>query len=304
MGNTHKAIIKTFALIGAAGYIAPRHMRAITDVGGQLVAAMDPNDSVGIIDRYFPDAAFFTEFERFDRHLEKLKRQGAGVDYIVICSPNYLHDAHIRFGLRLGANVICEKPMVLNSWNIQPLIDLEQESIGRIYNILQLRLHPSIIALKERIDKSSTTEPYKVKLQYITSRGKWYHYSWKGDQAKSGGLLSNIGIHFFDMLIWVFGSRLDSKLNYQDDQRVGGTLRLENAEVEWDLSISADDLPVIVQSRGVKTFRSIEINGVELEFSEGFADLHTQSYQRILEGYGFGVDKVIDSIALVNDLHK
>ncbi len=293
---------KTFALIGAAGYIAPRHMRAIKDVGGQLVAAMDPNDSVGIIDSYFPDAAFFTEFERFDRHLEKLKREGTGVDFVVICSPNYLHDAHIRFGLRLGANVICEKPMVLNSWNIQPLIDLEQESIGKIYNILQLRLHPSIISLRERIDRSNTTEPYKVKLQYITSRGKWYHYSWKGDHAKSGGLLSNIGIHFFDMLLWVFGGLLDAKVSYQDDQRVGGTISLERAEVEWDLSICSDDLPVLVQSRGVKTFRSIDINGVELEFSDGFTDLHTQSYEKILEGQGYGVEDVISSIELVNKL--
>ncbi len=288
--------MKRFALVGAAGYIAPRHMKAIKEVGGEMVAALDKSDSVGIIDSYFPDAHFFTEFERFDRHIDKLRRKGEGVDYVSICSPNYLHDAHIRFALRSGADAICEKPLVLNPWNLDALCEIEGESGRKIYNILQLRLHPSIIALKESADKSRRA---KVKLTYITSRGKWYFHSWKGDVSKSGGIATNIGIHFFDMLIWIYGSVQKSEVNIYEDAKAGGFLELENADVEWFLSVDSADLPNEIAAKVQRTYRSIEVDGNEVEFSEGFTDLHTLSYREILEGQGFGIEESRASIELV-----
>ena len=294
--------MKKFALIGAAGYVAPRHMQAIKETGHDLVAALDPNDSVGIIDNYFPQASFFTEFERFDRHLENLRRKGKGVDYISVCSPNYLHDAHIRFGLRLGANVICEKPMVLNPWNVDALADLENEYPGAIYNILQLRLHPSVIALKQRVEQGSAGDFYNIELNYYTSRGKWYHMSWKGDMAKSGGITSNIGIHFFDMLLWIFGDVKESQLNVFTPERANGELLLEKARVKWDLGVDYDLIPERIRKTGARTYRSLKIGDEEFEFSGGFADLHTRSYQQILAGNGFGVEATRKAIELVSTL--
>lgn len=292
--------MKNFALIGAAGYIAPRHMKAIKDTGNNLVAAFDPFDSVGIIDSYFPDADFFTEFERFDRHLEKLKRKGMPIDYVSICSPNYLHDAHIRFGLRIGANVICEKPTVLNPWNIDALEVLEQEYPGNIYNILQLRLHPSVIALKERIDNGPKDEVYDVDLQYFTSRGKWYHYSWKGDIQKSGGIATNIGVHFFDMLLWIFGDVVENEVFEHNSTTASGFLRLQKARVNWLLSIDYNDLPEEIKSKGGRTFRSLKIGNEEFEFSGGFTDLHTRSYEDVLSGGGFRIRDARKAIELVH----
>lgn len=289
---------KNFLLIGAAGYVAPRHMKAIKDTGNNLLAALDPNDSVGIMDSYFPSAAFFTEFERFDRYAEKLKREGTKIDYVSICSPNYLHDAHIRFGLRLGADVICEKPMVLNPWNVRALAELEADYPGKVYNILQLRLHPSVIKLKEKIASANNTGRQKVELRYITSRGKWYQYSWKGDPAKSGGIATNIGIHFFDMLIWIFGNVELNQVLQHDPYSAKGKLILEKAEIDWFLSIDESELPESVINRGGRTFRALTIQGEDFEFSEGFTDLHTESYARILAGDGFGIQTVEKSIDL------
>lgn len=293
-----------FALIGAAGFVAPRHLRAIRDTGHELLAAYDPNDSVGVMDSYFPQADFFTEFERFDRHLDKLKRQGRRVDFISICSPNYLHDAHIRFGLRLGADVICEKPLVLNPWNVEALREMEQETGRKIYTILQLRLHPAIIALREQVRAAAATGKHEVNLTYITSRGKWYYTSWKGDLSKSGGIATNIGIHFFDMLQWVFGPVQENTVHLHTHDRACGFLELEHARVRWFLSINADTLPEAVQAKGGRTFRSITVDGKELEFSEGFADLHTLSYQDLLEGQGFGLDEAGIAIQTVHDIRK
>lgn len=291
--------MKDFALIGAAGYIAPRHMQAIRDTGNRLVAGMDVNDSVGIIDSYFPDAAFFTEFERFDRHLEKLKRAHQKVDYISICSPNYLHDAHIRFGLRYGADVICEKPIVLNPWNIDALEELEVESGHHVYNILQLRLHPSVIALKNKVDNSPKDKIYEFDLTYITSRGNWYYTSWKGNTEKSGGIATNIGVHFFDMLQWVFGTVKENTVHIHTHDRAAGYLEFEKARVRWFLSINADTLPVDVRKQGKRTYRSINIEGEEIEFSDGFTDLHTVSYRHILEGCGFRIGEARTAIEMV-----
>src|SRR4029078_2614505 len=235
--------MKNFALVGAAGYIAPRHMKAIKDTGNNLIAALDKHDSVGILDNYFPEADFFTEFERFDRHLEKLKRQGKKIDFVSVCSPNYLHDAHIRFGLRIGANVICEKPIVLNPWNIDALEEIEKETGNRVFTILQLRLHPAIVALKEKIANPSPSKKYQIELQYIPSRGNWYHNSWKGDVSKSGGIATNIGVHFFDMLIWIFGDVKESKVIQQNQKTAAGNLELEKATVNWMLSIDSNTLP-------------------------------------------------------------
>jgi UDP-N-acetyl-2-amino-2-deoxyglucuronate dehydrogenase len=293
-----------FALIGAAGFVAPRHMRAIKDTGHQLLAAYDPNDSVGVIDSHFPQADFFTEFERFDRHLEKLKRSGQHVDYVVVCSPNYLHDAHIRFGLRLGADVICEKPLVLNPWNVEALLDMERETGRKVYTILQLRLHPAIIELRERVQSSPTLLKHEVDLSYITSRGKWYYTSWKGDLNKSGGIATNIGIHFYDMLQWVFGPVQQNVVHVHTHDRAAGFLELERARVRWFLSINADTLPAEVQAKGGRTFRSITVDGQELEFSEGFTDLHTLSYRDILEGKGFGLEEAGIAIRTVHDIRK
>ncbi len=295
-----------FALIGAAGYIAPRHMQAIRDTGNCLVAAVDKSDSVGILDRYFDDVDFFTEFERFDRHVEKLRRINAGkeIHYVTICSPNYLHDAHIRFALRVGADAICEKPLVLNPWNLDALQELEEDNGKRIWNILQLRVHPSIIALKERIEKEDSSKKYEIDLTYITSRGKWYFYSWKGDLRQSGGVATNIGIHFFDMLIWIFGKIEHSDIHYSDNKKVGGYLELEKARVRWFLSLDKEDLPEEARSQNLSTYRTVTIDGKEVEFSGGFTDLHTVVYKRTLEGKGFGIEDVRESINLAYQIRN
>lgn len=294
--------MKNFALIGAAGFIAPRHMKAIKDTGNVLMAALDKFDSVGIIDSHFPDADFFTEFERFDRHLEKLRRTGKKVDYVSVCSPNYLHDAHIRFGLRIGADVICEKPLVLNPWNIDALKEIEDESGQKIYNILQLRLHPSIIALKEKIDADKTGKVHDIDLAYITSRGHWYQTSWKGDVTKSGGIATNIGVHFYDMLSWIFGDVKKNIVHVHTTDRAAGFLEFEKARVRWFLSINADTLPQNVKGKGGRTYRSLTMEGSEIEFSDGFTELHTHSYQAILDGKGFGLELARKSIEIVHDI--
>jgi len=294
--------MKNFVLIGAAGYVAPRHMKAIKDTGNNLLAALDPNDSVGIIDSYFPEADFFTEFERFDRHVEKLRRSGTKIDYVSICSPNYLHDAHCRFGLRIGANVICEKPLVLNPWNVDALQEIEAEYPGKIYNILQLRLHPSVIALKKKIEEGPTDKIYDVNLQYYTSRGKWYHISWKGDVSKSGGIATNIGVHFFDMLLWIFGDVKKSDVFEHNKTQAKGILYLEKAKVNWTLSVDYNNIPLHVRETGARTYRSITVDKEEFEFSGGFTELHTRSYEGILEGRGFGVKEVRKSIELVSSV--
>ena len=291
--------MSNFALIGTAGYVAPRHMKAIKETHNQMIAALDPNDSVGIIDSYFSDADFFTEFERFDRHVDKLRRKGQKVDYVSICSPNYLHDAHIRFALRSGAHAICEKPLVLNPWNLDGLEELEKESGCSIYNILQLRLHPSIIALRERVKAKKPTQKYDVDLTYITSRGRWYFISWKGDPQKSGGIATNIGIHFYDMLIWIFGAVQSNVVHKMEHDLAAGYLELENARVRWFLSVNEDSLPTDIAQNGQRTYRSITVNEEELEFSSGFTDLHTLSYQDILNGGGFHAGQARPSIETV-----
>ena len=299
--------MKRFALIGAAGYIAPRHMKAIKDTGNVLLAALDKCDSVGIIDSYFPEADFFTEFERFDRHIDKLRRKGEKIDYVSICSPNYLHDAHIRFALRSGADAICEKPLVLNPWNLDALEEIEEESGHRVYNVLQLRVHPSIIELKEKIDEEYRTrdKKYNIDLTYITSRGKWYFISWKGDIAKSGGVATNIGIHFFDMLMWIFGSVQHSEVHYSEPLRkMAGYIELERAHVRWFLSVDYNDLPEDIKQKGQRTYRSITVDGEEIEFSGGFMDLHTVVYKDILEGGGFGIKEARPSIELVYQIRN
>ena len=287
----------SFALIGAAGYVAPRHMRAIKAVGGDLKVAFDPNDSVGIIDSHFPQAAFFTEFERFDRHIDKLRRRNERIDHIAICSPNYLHDAHVRFALRSGSNAICEKPLVLNPWNIDGLAEIEQETGRKVSTILQLRLHPAILALKEKM--AASNDRHVCDLTYITSRGNWYYASWKGDETKSGGVATNIGVHFFDMLSFVFGPLREQTAHIRDASRAAGTLSFEKADVRWFLSIDARDLPPSVQGSKT-TYRSITVDGDEVEFSEGFADLHTRSYELILAGEGYGLGDVRPCIEIVS----
>jgi UDP-N-acetyl-2-amino-2-deoxyglucuronate dehydrogenase len=294
--------MKNFGLIGAAGYIAPRHMKAIKDTGNHLLAAYDKFDSVGVMDSYFPDADFFTEFERFDRHVEKLKRTGQKIDYVSICSPNYLHDSHIRFGLRVGADVICEKPLVLNPWNIDALAEEEKEHGKRVFNILQLRLHPSIIALKKRVEEGPKDKIYDIDLAYITSRGHWYYTSWKGDVSKSGGIATNIGVHFYDMLTWVFGAVKKNVVHIHTHDRAAGYFELEKARVRWFLSINADMLPDSVKAKGGRTFRSLTMENEEIEFSDGFTELHTHSYQHILEGHGFGLEEARPSIEIVHDI--
>lgn len=296
--------MKNFALIGAAGYIAPRHMKAIKDTGNNLIAALDKNDSVGILDSYFPEADFFTEFERFDRHLEKLKRQGKKIDYVSVCSPNYLHDAHIRFGLRIGADVICEKPIVLNPWNIDALEEIEKETGHKVFTILQLRLHPAIIALKQKIDAAPPGEKYAVDLQYITSRGHWYHTSWKGDITKSGGIATNIGVHFFDMLMWVFGPVKENNVSLHSNTSASGSLELEKATVNWMLSIDVNTLPAEVRAAGKRTYRTLTIDGDAFEFSEGFTELHTQSYNDIIAGKGFPMSESKRAIELVHKIRQ
>lgn len=292
-----------FALIGAAGYVAPRHMRAIRDTGNVLLAALDKNDSVGVIDSYFPDAAFFTEFERFDRHLSRLKRNGIHTDYVAVCSPNYLHDAHIRFGLRLGADVICEKPLVLNPWNVEALKDIEEESGKKVFTILQLRLHPALQELKRKID-ANPGKVHDVDLSYITSRGNWYYASWKGEKEKSGGIATNIGIHFFDMLSWIFGEVLENVVHIHAHDRAAGYMELEKARVRWFLSINYDTIPDPIKATGARTYRSITVDGKEVEFSEGFTDLHTLSYQGVMEGKGFGLDTASRAVKVAYDIRN
>jgi UDP-N-acetyl-2-amino-2-deoxyglucuronate dehydrogenase len=296
--------MKNFVLIGAGGYIAPRHLKAIKDTGNHLLAALDRHDSVGILDSFFPEADFFTEFERFDRHVEKLKRQGVHTDFVSVCSPNYLHDAHIRFGLRIGADVICEKPVVLNPWNIDALMEIEKETGRNVYTILQLRLHPAIIALREKIKNGPAGKKYNVKLHYITSRGHWYHTSWKGDIQKSGGIATNIGVHFFDMLIWIFGEVKENKIKQHTDDTAAGTLELERAHVDWFLSIDANTLPDEVKKEGKRTFRTLTIDGDAFEFSEGFTELHTRSYEEIIAGRGFPISETRKAIEVVSKIRK
>lgn len=288
-----------FALTGAAGFVAPRHMRAIRETGHTLIAAFDTNDSVGVLDSFFPDSAFFVEFERFDRHLDKLQRAGQGIDFLSICSPNYLHDAHIRFGLRYGAKVICEKPLVLNPWNLDALESLASELGGEVYTILQLRLHPSVIALKNRILSGKTTSKPIVELTYITSRGLWYYTSWKGDVSRSGGIATNIGIHFFDMLIWIFGHVMRNVVHVHTHDRAAGILELEHAHVRWFLSIQPETLPQEAKEKGMRTWRQLTIDGQTFEFSDGFTDLHTLSYQAILDGKGFTMEESRPAIETV-----
>lgn len=295
-----------FGLIGAGGYIAPRHMKAIKETGNNLVAALDRYDGVGVMDSYFPEADFFTEPERFDRHLDKLRRKGPGfkIDYVSICSPNYLHDAHMRLALRNDAFAICEKPLVLNPWNLDALSELEQETGKRIFTILQLRLHPAIIALREKIANGPEGKIYDVKLKYITSRGKWYHISWKGDLEHSGGIATNIGIHFFDMLTWIFGDVTQNVVQIHEDDQAAGSLKLTKAKVDWHLSINADHLPEEAKAQGKRTYRSITVDGDEVEFSEGFTDLHTRSYEQILAGKGFGLEDARKSIIIAHGIRK
>lgn len=291
--------MKNFVLIGAAGFVAPRHMKAIRENGHRLLAAVDKSDSVGVIDSYFPEADFFTEFERFDRHVSKLIRKGIPIDFVSVCSPNYLHDAHIRFGLRIGADVICEKPLVLNPWNLEALKEEEQHSGKKVYTILQLRLHPTIRALKEKIESGPPDKFYEMDLTYITSRGNWYYSSWKGDLSKSGGIATNIGIHFFDMLQWLFGEVKDMEVHIHTHDRASGVLQFDRARVRWFLSINAETLPASVRAAGNRTYRSLVLDGREIEFSDGFTDLHTLSYQDILGGNGFGLSDAAPAVELV-----
>lgn len=296
--------MKNFILIGAAGYIAPRHMKAIKDTGNNLIAALDPYDGVGIMDSHFPDADFFIEFERFDRHIDKIKRKGIKVDYTSICSPNFLHDSHIRFGLRNGTEVICEKPIVLNPWNVEALKEIEQETGKNIYNILQLRLHPSVIELKNKIDNGDPNKIYDVDLSYITSRGHWYYTSWKGDVHKSGGVATNIGVHFFDMLTWIFGDIKENIVHLHEHDRAAGFLQLEKARVRWFLSINYNTIPEEIKQKGMRTYRSITVDSNEFEFSGGFTELHTKSYENILNGNGFRISETQKAIQTVFDIRN
>jgi UDP-N-acetyl-2-amino-2-deoxyglucuronate dehydrogenase len=295
---------KNFAITGVAGYIAPRHLQAIKETGNHLVAAMDPHDSVGVIDRYFPQASFFCEFERFDRHLEMLRRKSPSekIDYLSICSPNHLHDAHIRLALRLGADAICEKPLVINPWNLDSLEELEQETHRKVNSILQLRVHPRLLELREKLASAPSGQKHNVILSYVTARGMWYRYSWKGDVERSGGLATNIGVHFFDLLIWFFGKVQKVTIHLADPERVAGFLELERATVSWFLSIRHADLPREASEKGKSTFRSLQIDGSEVEFTDGFEQLHTVVYKEMLAGRGFGIADVRPSIELVHSI--
>lgn len=295
---------KNFALIGVAGYIAIRHVKAIKETNNKLIATLDKFDSVGFLDAYFPDADFFHEFERFDRHIDKMRRTGKKIDYVSICSPNYLHDSHIRFALRHKAHAICEKPLVLNPWNIDALESLEKETGKKIYNILQLRVHPSIIELKKKIEEGPKDKVYDIDLAYITSRGKWYHYSWKGDMEKSGGIATNIGVHFFDMLVWLFGDVKSNLIHINEKNNAAGFLEFEKARVRWVLSIDENLLPKECIEKGMRTYRSIKIENEEIEFSTGFTDLHTVAYRDILNGEGFGLDAARPSIQIVYNIRN
>jgi UDP-N-acetyl-2-amino-2-deoxyglucuronate dehydrogenase len=298
-------MMKNFALIGAAGYIAPRHLKAIKDTNNNLIAALDKFDSVGVMDSYFPNADFFVEFERFDRHIEKIKRQqNIHLDYVSICTPNYLHDSHIRMALRRGADAICEKPLVLNPWNVDALSAIEKEAGQNIYTILQLRLHPSIIALKKKIENGPKDKVYDVDLTYITSRGNWYDISWKGDESKSGGIATNIGVHFYDMLSWVFGSVKENIVHLREKDKSAGYLEFDKSRVRWYLSIDEKSLPKEVREKRQRTYRSIIIDNEEIEFSGGFTELHTESYKEILKGNGFGLLDARQSIEIVHDIRN
>ena len=289
-----------FAVTGVAGFVAPRHLRAIRDTGNRLVAAIDPHDAAGLLDQYSFDVRFFTEIERFDRHLEKLRR-GADKDrihYVTVCSPNYLHDAHVRLALRVGAHAICEKPLVINPWNLDALQELEQEHGRRVFTVLQLRLHPALLALKARLDAEDGE--HDVSLTYITARGAWYDVSWKGSDERSGGVATNIGIHFFDMLLWLFGPTEDVEVHLREPKRVSGSLRLRRARVRWFLSTDARDLPFTPEPGSKTTFRSITVNGEEIVFTEGFTDLHTRVYEEVLAGRGAGLDEARPSIELAH----
>ena len=296
--------MKNFVIIGAGGYIAPKHMKAIRDTGNNLLAAVDKHDSVGVLDNYFPHAEFFTEFERFDRHLEKLKRTGTVIDYVVVCTPNYLHDAHIRFGLRIGANVICEKPVVLNPWNLEALLQMEAGSANKVYGILQLRHHPAILQLKQQVAVSAPGATHNIELQYISSRGNWYNHSWKGDVEKSGGIATNIGIHFFDMLQWIFGPLQRSTVKEQNDRTASGHLSFTNANVNWLLSIDEEYLPAAVRESGQRTWRNLQINGTAIDFSNGTDDLHSKAYEAILEGEGISLAACLPAIEIVYGIRK
>ena len=297
---------RQFALIGAAGFVAPRHMAAIRDTGNSLVAALDTNDSVGVIDSYFPNAHFFTEFERFDRHIDKRRRQNNTIDYVSICSPNYLHDSHIRFALRSGADAICEKPLVLNPWNIDGLKEIEADTGRRVNTILQLRLHPSIISLRERAAVQTRDRKSDVELTYVTSRGNWYLQSWKGDEKKSGGIATNIGVHFYDMLHFVYGAVKENIVHLNTPTKAAGYLEYERARVRWFLSIDVNDVPEAERAKGKRTFRALTADGESIEFSDGFTDLHTRSYLEILAGRGFGVEEnrvAIETVAHIRRAH-
>lgn len=294
--------MKNFVLIGAAGYIAPRHLKAIKETGNNLLAALDKNDSVGILDTWFPYADFFTEFERFDRHCEKLRRNGTPIHYLSVCSPNYLHDAHVRFGLRIGADVICEKPVVLNPWNVDALMEIEKETGKKVYSILQLRYHPAIIALRNKIQKGPAGKRFHIDLEYITARGHWYQHSWKGDIDKSGGIATNIGLHFFDMLLWIFGDVRENKVVEHSTEKASGSLLLDRAAINWTLGIAEKMLPAQSQKEGKRTFRSLKIDGEEFDFSDGFADLHTRSYEQVLAGNGVPLSEIKKVIQLVHDI--
>jgi UDP-N-acetyl-2-amino-2-deoxyglucuronate dehydrogenase len=294
------SVVKNFALTGAAGFVAPRHLKAIKDTGNRLVAAVDPHDAVGVLDRFFFDVRFFTEFERFDRHLEKLRRGPAAerVHYLSVCSPNYLHDAHIRLALRVGAHAICEKPLVINPWNLDTLQELERETGGRVHTVLQLRLHPELVALRERLRAEATPRPHDVCLTYVTARGSWYDVSWKGSEERSGGIVTNIGIHFFDLLLWLFGPLAACEVHLRERRRMAGFLELARARVRWFLSADAADLPFTPEPGAKTTFRSITVDGREIEFSDAFADLHTRVYEEVLAGRGFGIDDSRPAIEL------
>jgi UDP-N-acetyl-2-amino-2-deoxyglucuronate dehydrogenase len=304
--STDASLMKNFALIGAGGYIAPRHMQAIKETGNRLVAAMDPNDSVGIMDSHFPDAHFFTEFERFDRHVDRLRRSHSEerLDYVSICSPNYLHDSHMRFALRSGADAICEKPLVLNPWNIDGLLEMQRETGRRIHTILQLRVHPAIQAIRQQVAQEDRPTKHEVDLAYVTSRGRWYMQSWKADVKKSGGIATNIGVHFFDMLHFIFGELQANTVHHLSDTKAGGYLEYERARVRWFLSIDAADVPEHLHAKGQRTFRSITLDGKEIEFSEGFTNLHTRSYEQILAGNGYGPEESINAIQAVSHIRE
>ncbi len=298
--------MKNFAITGVGGFVAPRHLQAIRDTGNRLVGALDPHDAVGVLDRYFDDVSYFQEFERFDRFVEKLRRKGEDerVHYVSICSPNFLHDAHVRFALRVGADAICEKPLVLNPWNLDALAELERESGRRVYTILQLRLHPAIAALRERIAAEPSVAVHAIDLTYVTARGRWYDVSWKGSVEKSGGVATNIGVHFFDMLTWIFGPMQEMEVHVQGQKRAAGWLRLGRATVRWYLSLDKGDVPAPERAKGKTTYRSLTMDGEGFEFSDGFADLHTQVYRRTLEGHGFGIEDARPSIALVHAIRN